>query len=281
MKETVWEMATGVAQFAGGPLISLLTDFGLVDSYVSEMKAVILSICPSARIVDITHLVDKFNIRAGAFLLASATPAFPAGTTHVGVVDPGVGSTRRPIVVKTNRSLFVGPDNGLLIPAAQAEGILHVYEVSNRSMMMNEVSATFHGRDVFAAAAAHLASGRPDEECGNEIMDYVTPTYSKPRFDGKTAECEVFHVDGFGNIITNLTAVHLSELNIRSRGKITISIGKRRFSARKVETYSDLKGNEIGLLIGSHGLLEISCKERNAAKLVGAKVSVSIRLSRA
>jgi S-adenosylmethionine hydrolase len=281
MKETARKMTSEVAQFASGPLISLLTDFGLVDSYVSEMKAVILSICPPARIVDITHLVDKFNIRVGAFLLASAAPAFPTGTTHVGVVDPGVGSTRRAIVVKTNRSLFVGPDNGLLIPAAQAEGILHVYEVSNRSTMMNEVSATFHGRDVFAAAAAHLASGRSEEECGNEIMDYVTPSYSKPRFDGKMTECEVFHIDGFGNIVTNLAEVHLPALNIRGRGKMTISIGKRRFSARKVKTYSDLEGNEIGLLIGGHGFLEISCKERSAAKLVGARVGVSIRLSRA
>jgi S-adenosylmethionine hydrolase len=281
MKGTVWKMASDVAQSASGPLISLLTDFGLVDSYVSEMKAVILSICPSARILDITHLVEKFNIRVGAFLLASAAPAFPAGTTHVGVVDPGVGSARRAIVVKTTRSLFVGPDNGLLIPAARAEGILHVYEVSNRSMMMNEVSATFNGRDVFAAAAAHLARGTSEKECGGEIMDYVKPSYAKPRFDVRAAVCEVFHVDGFGNILTNLSGGQLSELNIRNRGKIRISIGKRRFSARQVDTYSDLKGNEFGLLIGSHGFLEIACKERNAAERVGAKVGMAIRFSRA
>lgn len=138
-------------------IISLLTDFGLLDPFVGEMKAVILSICPDARIIDITHQVQKFDVRLGSFLLAGAAPYFPAGTVHVGVVDPGVGSSRRAIVVETARAVYVGPDNGLLVPAAQREGILHVYELTNRSLMREEVSATFHGRDVFAPAAAHLA----------------------------------------------------------------------------------------------------------------------------
>ena len=134
-------------------LISLLTDFGLLDSFVGEMKGVILSICPDARIVDITHQVEKFDVRMGAFLLAGAASYFPAGTVHVAVVDPGVGSKRRPIVVETARAVYVGPDNGLLVPAAQREGIHHVYELTTRSFMREKVSATFHGRDVFAPAA--------------------------------------------------------------------------------------------------------------------------------
>jgi S-adenosylmethionine hydrolase len=272
-------MVKNVAQSADRPLISLLTDFGLVDSYVSEMKAIILSICPSATILDISHLIEKFNIRMGAFLLASAAPAFAAGATHVGVVDPRVGSERRAIVVRTNRSLFVGPDNGLLIPAAQAEGILHVYEISNRSMMLDDVSGTFHGRDVFAAVAAHLARGTPEEECGGEIVDYIRPSYAEPRFDGKMAVCEVFHVDGFGNILTNLPRQRWSELNIKANVKIKISIGKRRFFIRQVHTYSDLEENEFGLLIGSHGFLEVACKESSAAKQLGAKVGMAIRFS--
>jgi S-adenosylmethionine hydrolase len=279
MEGGLWEMVNSIAQSRSSPLISLLTDFGLVDSYVSEMKAIILSICPSAKILDISHLVEKFNIRMGAFLLASAAPAFPAGATHVGVVDPGVGSERRPIVVRTKRSLFVGPDNGLLIPAARAESILHVYEISNRSMMMDEVSVTFHGRDVFAAVAAHLACGTPEEECGDEIMDYLRPSLTEPEFDGKTAVCEVLHVDGFGNVLTNLPRQLLSELNVKTGGKIKVSIGKRRLSIGQVHTYSDLKENEFGLLIGSHGFLEIACKETSAARRLGAKVGVTIRLS--
>jgi S-adenosylmethionine hydrolase len=272
-------MVTKIAQSGSSPLISLLTDFGLVDSYVSEMKAIILSICPSARILDISHLVEKFNIRMGAFLLASAAPAFPPGATHVGVVDPGVGSERRAIVVKTKRSLFVGPDNGLLIPAARAESIQHVYEISNRSMMMDKVSVTFHGRDVFAAVAAHLARGIPEQECGDEIMDYIKPSYAEPKFDGKTAVCEVLHVDGFGNILTNLPRQMLSEMNAKTGGKIKVSIGKKRLSIRQVHTYSDLKANEFGLLIGSHGFLEIACKETSAGKRLGAKAGVTVRLS--
>ena len=132
------------------PLVSLLTDFGLVDPFVAEMKVAILSICPRARIVDVSHGVAEFDIKMGAFLLAEAVRSFPPGTVHVAVVDPGVGSSRRGIVVKTKRSTYVGPDNGLLIPSATMEGIVDVFEISNRSMMRCEVSSTFHGRDVFA-----------------------------------------------------------------------------------------------------------------------------------
>lgn len=261
------------------PLVSLLTDFGLMDSYVSEMKAVILSICPAVRIVDISHVVEKFNIRTGAFLLASATASFPAGTVHVAVVDPGVGSARRPIVVETERSLYVGPDNGLLVPAAQAESILHVYEVTNRSMMRDEVSATFHGRDIFAPVAAHLACGAPAKECGVEIMDYMKPSYAEPRFAGKTILCEVFHIDGFGNIVTNLRSTQFSEFNLKAREKLGISLGKNRLSVRHVNTYSDLRENEFGLLVGSHGFLEIACREKSAAKRVGARTGMAVRFS--
>lgn len=272
-------MAKSTVAAGLSPLISLLTDFGSIDSYVSEMKAVILSICPSARIIDISHRVEKFNIRMGAFLLASATSSFPAGTVHVAVVDPAVGSARRPIVVETERSLYVGPDNGLLVPAAQAESILHVYEVTNRSMMRDEVSATFHGRDIFAPAATHLACGSPPNKCGTEITDYVIPSYTQPRSNGKSVLYEVFHVDGFGNIITNLRRTQLSELNVKTGGKVRISLGKKWLSLRHVNTYSDLEENEFGLLVGSHGFLEIACRERSAAKRVGARMGMAVRFS--
>lgn len=259
------------------PLISLLTDFGLVDSYVSEIKAVVLSICSTARILDITHLVEKFNIRMGAFLLASAVPYFPAGTVHVGVVDPGVGSTRRAIVIETERCLFVGPDNGLLIPAAQAEHILHVYQITNRSMTRAQVSATFHGRDIFAPAAAHLACGTPPKECGEEITDFVKPSYLEARVDKKGAVGEVFHVDDFGNIITNLRNDGLSKFNLGTGGKLEMYIAKKRVSIRLVNTYSELRRNEYGLLRGSHGFLEIACMSKSAAKRVRARSGTSVQ----
>jgi len=272
-----WSKRT--AKSGVGPLISLLTDFGLMDPYVAEMKAIILSICPSARIVDISHLVEKFNIRMGAFLLASTAPSFPPNTVHLAVVDPGVGSARRPIAVETERSLFVGPDNGLLVPAAQQEKILHVYEVTNRTMMREKVSATFHGRDIFASIAAHLASGSSPKELGPEITNYVTQSYTQPRLDGKTVLCEVSYVDGFGNIITNLRSDQISELNINVSKRLVISVGKERFSVRYVKTYSDLGENDFGLLVGSHGFLEIACREKSAAKRFGARNGMRVRVS--
>ncbi len=263
------------------PLISLLTDFGLTDPYVAEMKAIILSICPSARIIDITHLIEKFNVRMGAFLLASATPYFPTSTVHLAVVDPGVGSTRRPLAVETKRSLFLGPDNGLLISAAQSESILHVYEVTNRSMMREKVSTTFHGRDIFASTAAHLACGSSPKELGREITDYVILSNTQPKLDGKTVLCEVSYVDGFGNVTTNLRSEQVSEFNINISERLTISVGKKRFSGRYVKTYSDLGGNDFGLLVGSHGFLEIASKEKSAAKRIGARNGMHVRFSSA
>ena len=274
-------MERGKRTVASGvvPLISSLTDFGLMDPYVAEMKAIILSICPSARIIDISHLVEKFNVRMGAFLLASAAPSFPTGTVHLAVIDPGVGSARRPIAVETECSLFVGPDNGLLVPAAQPENIRHVYEVTNRTMMRERVSATFHGRDIFASIAAHLACGSSPKELGREITNYVIPSYAQPKLDGKAVLCEVSYVDGFGNIITNLRSDQISEFNINVGERLVISVGKRRFSGRYVKTYSDLEENDFGLLVGSHGFLEIACREKSAAKRFGARNGMRVRVS--
>ncbi len=259
-------------------LISLLTDFGLSDPFVAEMKAVIFSICPEARIIDIAHQVEKFNIRMGSFLLASAAPYFPEGTIHVAVVDPGVGSERRPIVVETRHAVYVGPDNGLLIPAAQREKILHVYELTNRAFMREDISATFHGRDVFAPAAAHLACGKLPKDCGSEIFQYIQPSHAEPEFDGKSATCEVFHVDGFGNIVTNIAGDLLVRLGLRVGEKVFLKFGKKRLSARFVRTFSDLLGGEFGVLVGSHGFLEIACREGSAAKRIGVKIGSVVRV---
>jgi S-adenosylmethionine hydrolase len=249
-----------------------------VDSFVAEMKAVILSLCPEARIIDITHHVDKFDIRMGAFLLAGATPYFPTGTVHVAVVDPGVGSERRPIVVQTKKSLYVGPDNGLLTPAAELEGILHVHELTNRSMMRDDISTTFHGRDIFAPVAAHLACGSSPESCGPEISDFAKSPYPQPTVKGTTAKGEVFHIDGFGNIVTNLSRTHLPQLNLKFGRKVMLSIDRRRHSARFIRTYSDLKKNEIGVLVGSHGFVEVACREKSAAKIARARRGSIVRL---
>lgn len=263
------------------PVISLTTDFGMVDPYVAEMKAVILSICPEAKVIDISHLVEKFNIRMGAFFLASAAPYFPPRSVHVAVVDPGVGGERRPIVIETDRSLFVGPDNGVLVPAAQAEQILHVYKIANSSLMRAEVSSTFHGRDVFAPVAAYLARGTRPRECGHEISDYVIPSYSQPKTDENAAHGEVLHVDSFGNVVTNLRIQHLGKWSLNSDRTLQITVGKKRISARYVGTYSEIKKGEFGFLVGSHGFLEISCRERSAATRFLARSGMAVRISNA
>jgi len=263
--------------FASEPLISLLTDFGLKDPFVGEMKGVILSICPSARIVDITHEVEKFNIRSGSFLLAEAAPYFPSGTVHVAVVDPGVGSQRRPIVVQSPRSLFVGPDNGLLIPAALAEGAMRVFVLKNRKLTREEVSTTFHARDIFAPAAAHLACGFPVNEVGPEIADYVKLSLPEPEFVGESAKCEVVYVDSFGNLITNLPSTRLAAMNLAIGTRLRLSVGSRKVNARIVRAYSDLKKGEVGVLEGSHGFVEIAAYERSAARFLRARSSSTVR----
>ena len=262
-------------------MISLLTDFGLMDPYVAEMKAIILTTCPEAITIDISHLVEKFNIRMGAFLLASAVPAFPAGSVHLAVVDPGVGSKRRPIVIETRRNLYVGPDNGLLVPAAHAEGILSVYEVTNHQLMRGNISSTFHGRDIFAPVAAHLATGVPPRDCGPGISDYMNPPYSQPKLEEKKASCEVFHIDAFGNIITNLRGTDISKWNLNLAQKLRISMENKRTSALYVKTYSELRKGEIGLLVGSHGFLEISCRENSAARRIKARTGMAVQISNA
>ena len=269
----------GVGVDCAQPLISLLTDFGLVDPFVVEMKAVILSICPRARIVDVSHGVAEFDVGMGAFLLAEAAPSFPAATVHVAVVDPGVGSTRRPIVVKTKRNTYVGPDNGLLIPSATMEGIVGVFEISNRSMMRQEVSSSFHGRDIFAPTAAHIACGRRPEECGSRISDYVPSPFHDPVMENKNATCEVLHVDRFGNLVINLTHTHLKRMHLRLGQEVALSIQRRRIPARIVRTFSDLHKNDVGIMLGSHGFLEVVYRESNAAKRLNAKRGSVVRVS--
>lgn len=261
------------------PLVSLLTDFGSVDPFVAEMKAVILSICREARIVDISHEVAEFDVRMGAFLLAEAARTFPAGTVHVAVVDPGVGSSRRGLVVKTKRSTYVGPDNGLLIPAASMDGIVGVFEISDPPIMGREVSSNFHGRDIFAPVAAHIACGHHPEEYGSSVKEYVPSSFHEPIVDEKGTSCEILHVDRFGNLATNLTQTHLKQWRARIGQQITLAIGGRRIRGRIVRTYSDLNRNEVGLMLGSHGFLEIACRESNAAKRLRIKRGRVVRVS--
>ncbi len=261
------------------PIITLLSDFGLRDPYVAEMKAVILSINPKVRIVDVSHKIEKFNIRMGAFVLASAIPYFPAGAVHVAVVDPGVGTKRRPIIIETKNDFYVGPDNGLLMLAAQREGILHVYHVSNQRFMLHRVSKTFHGRDVFAPVAAHLARGRHVSEFGPKIQDHVLPKFAIPTFRKNGVLGEVLHVDDFGNVISNISAVDLEKTDIREGSCIDVNLKGKNLALKLCSAYGEVAAKKPLAIIGSSAFLEISINQGNASQMFKVKAGDLLRVS--
>lgn len=257
-------------------IITLTTDFGLRDSYVAEMKAVILSICPDAYIVDISHEVKKFDIKMGAFLLLRAANFFPTGTIHLAVVDPGVGTERRPIIIETKKYFYVGPDNGLLIPSAERDGIRHIYVIRNPKYMLREVSRTFHGRDIFSPAAAHLAAGVPPWEFGPEIFDPVIPSFAKPVISNGSIEGEIIYVDDFGNLITNIGYDDLKSVGIIEGEYLTVRIRRKKMALRLCRAYGEVQANTPLAIIGSCNLLEISVNQGNASTFFGANVGEKI-----
>jgi S-adenosyl-L-methionine hydrolase (adenosine-forming) len=248
-------------------MITLTSDFGLKDPYVAEMKGAILTINPDAKQVDITHDVEKFNIRMGAFMLASAAPYFPNGTVHLAIVDPGVGTKRRAIVVQTKAGFFVGPDNGILMIAAQNQGVKHIYQLVNPKYMLPKVSSTFHGRDVFAPAAAYLDKGVAPHEFGPEVTDPVTPQYASVKKKGNVLIGEVLHVDGFGNVITNV-----SQKMLESPKTVKVKLRDVPITLAFAQTYAEAKPNEAIALFGSHGFLEFALNQGNAAEKFGVEV---------
>jgi S-adenosylmethionine hydrolase len=254
------------------PIITLLSDFGLKDPYVAEMKAVILKICPQANIVDISHEIKKFSIRMGAFTLAAASPYFPKGTIHVAVVDPGVGTKRRALLVETKDAFFIGPDNGLLMLAAQKQGIRHVYDITNKRFMLPHVSRTFHGRDIFAPAAAHLAKDCNPSGFGSTINDYVIPTFAKPRLKNGEMSGEVLQIDDFGNIITNISKQDLKKAGVTEGSKLNIKLGEETVSLKFYSAYGEAPTKTPLALIGSHDFLEIAVNQGNASKRFKTKI---------
>jgi S-adenosylmethionine hydrolase len=258
-------------------MITLTTDFGLKDPYVAEMKAVILGIYPNAVIVDITHEVAKFNIRMGAYVLASAAPYFPEGSIHVAVVDPSVGTRRRPIVIQTRQGFFVGPDNGLLVLAAEKHGIMRIHELANPRFMLPKISSTFHGRDIFAPAAAHLMNGVKPEEFGPEIRKAVQPEFAKVTQRNGVLVGEVLHVDGFGNIITNINEKEVAQSRVKDA--VSVELPSYKLRLKFCEAYWETKLHEPLALIGSHGFLEIAINQGNAAEKFKANPGDKIELS--
>jgi S-adenosyl-L-methionine hydrolase (adenosine-forming) len=251
------------------PLISLTTDFG--DLYPAAMKAVILIINPEVQIIDITHSIRQAGIREGAFALYSLVQYFPEGTVHIGVVDPGVGTSRRALVIKAGcigkEQFFVGPDNGLLIPAARRLGEMEIYEITNPELMLKSgISATFHGRDIFASVGAHISKGIPIEDVGPRISDFVNLDFENFGIDGPFLIGEVIFADSFGNIVTNIPQEVVFKFSTFGS---QIEVNGRKISF--VQTYGFVGQEEPLALIGSHGFLEIAVNKGNAALQFGLK----------
>ena len=248
-------------------IISLLTDFGTQDGFVGIMKGVILGINPSASIVDLSHEVPPQDILTGALILRSAVAFFPSRTIHVVVIDPGVGSGRRAIMVETATALLVGPDNGVLSLAAPPDSVQRIIHLTNRQYFLPHVSQTFHGRDVFAPVAAHVSRGVPLEECGPSVtsMEQLTlPTVE--RATTQVAGC-VIAIDRFGNLVTNITATDLLPFPME---RLSVSIGPVQIYSL-ASTYASVPVGAVTALINSWGFLEIAVRNGSAAQQLGVQ----------
>jgi S-adenosylmethionine hydrolase len=248
------------------PLITLLTDFGTQDAYVGSMKGVILGLNPQAALVDLTHDLPPQDVMAGALVLAAAAPFFPAGTIHLAVVDPGVGSRRRALAARCRGHFWVGPDNGLFHLIFKASPDLKIVSLEAPEYFLTPVSDTFHGRDIFAPVAAHLSRGLELSRFGPGVTDPVSLDIPEPAFGPAEVRGEIVYVDRFGNLVSNLAAADLQAW-----------LGGRRFSLRVgplklpklARIYTDAAPGEFLALPGSHGWLEIACARDNAARRLG------------
>jgi S-adenosylmethionine hydrolase len=257
------------------PPITLTTDFGLSDHYVGAMKGVILSICPSARIVDISHGVGAFEIAEAAFTLSQAYRYFPRGTVHVVVVDPGVGTSRRPILARAAGQYFIAPDNGVL-SLVYAREKHTVRAISNARYFLPAVSHTFHGRDIFAPVAAYLAAGVPAARFGKPITDYLRLDFDKPvRTGRRTWTGAILKVDRFGNLVTNFPVADFPDLDKRG---FEIAAGPRRINLFALH-YAERGPGEPFLILGSAGYYEISVGQASAAKLLGCAAGAPLELT--
>jgi hypothetical protein len=264
------------------PIISLLTDFGTADGYVGTMKGVMAGIAPDATFVDLSHLIEPQNVRQAAYVLFTAYEFFPSHAVHLVVVDPGVGSQRRAIAMTTDVGLFVGPDNGVFSLVAAVEDVRSVHALTNPRYQLTNVSHTFHGRDVFAPAAAYLAAGVAIAKLGPSVADPIFFDPPRMTVQGRLLRGEVLHADHFGNCITSVgrltwdgeelllaPAWGEAPAGLRvSAGDAVVTVGERRLAGIK-RTYAEVGIGEPLALVGSEGFLEIAIRQGNGSEGLG------------
>ena len=271
-----------------GPVVTLLTDFGATDTYAATVKGVILSINPNVTLVDLTHQAPPQDVGSAAFLLGTAAPHFPRGTIHVAVVDPGVGTERRPLLLMTRNAAFVGPDNGIFTYVLDRDPFLsgseappeHPYEaplpegvqgyhLTNARFWRHPVSQTFHARDIFGPVAAHLTLGVAPEELGEPVTSVLHLPLPEVRRSGNVLEGQIIHVDPFGNLITNI-----AEEQVRDQ-RATVHIAGRTIPTLSA-TYA--RGDGLLALVGSHGLVEVALRDGSAAQALGVGIGEGVRV---
>ena len=272
-----------------GPVITLLTDFGLSDAYVGAVKGVVLGVNPQATLVDLTHDVSPQDVLQGAFLLGTAWRYFPAGTIHVAVVDPGVGTERRALLLEAHDHLFLTPDNGLLtfiLPPQDADTPLYqpyrarlpqgfrAYALTNPRYWRHPVSTTFHGRDIFAPVAGHLSLGVSSQEFGEPVDAIIRLAVPVPHWRDGLLLGHVVHIDRFGNVVTTVPEAALAG---KGEGEVEVEVGGSKIRGL-VRTYADANG--LAALIGSHGYLEIALTNGSAARALGVKVGDEVKVRR-
>src|SRR5712692_9117679 len=245
-------------------VVTLLSDFGSRDGYVAQMKGTILDLCPSAVITDVSHDVERHNIPMGSFILETTAPYFPKDTVHVAVVDPGVGSARKGIVVECETGIFVGPDNGLMTRASEKLGLKSIHEIREKEFQRKLVSSTFHGRDVFAHVAGLIASGRKPEEVGPRVSKLEKLPISSPKFSRKKLVCQVLHADVFGNVITNVDEKVVRKIPVKFGEGVEIRAGMSKLQAQYARSYYEGDKGVMEVLLGSQGFLEIAVREGSA-----------------
>jgi S-adenosylmethionine hydrolase len=258
-------------------IVTLTTDFGLGSRYVAQMKGVILSRCPEACLIDLSHSIGPQNIREGAIVLADVTPRFPPGTIHVAVVDPGVGTERKLLYAEAGNQRYLAPDNGLLDLVLRQHPAARLIELTNRAYWLPDVSSTFHGRDILAPVAAHLAAGLDPAELGPPLARHVSLSWPRPAVSSTRAAGEILYVDSFGNLISNLACDNLSplgkpeELTVEIAGRVVMGIS---------QTYGNVPPGQLVALFDSQGRLELAVANGNAAAVLGVAAGAEIAVTR-
>ena len=252
------------------PTVTLTTDFGTNDHFVGALKGVILNITPEAQIVDISHAVQPFDVLDGALTISQAYSYFPSGTVHLVVVDPGVGTVRRPIIAISDKYFFVAPDNGVLSLIYAQEERMHVRHISSDHYFLQPISNTFHARDIFAPVAAYLAKHVDSHKFGDEIEDFARFAAPRPKVvDANKMRAVILKVDRFGNLITNITPKDAPMLFGADPAPFKLVVGNREITVIR-SLYAEGAAGEVFAIMGSMGYLEIAANRGNAAQITGA-----------